>query len=285
MAIIRKNEATAAKRRAKMYIYQADGVTAAPLATTFTTGGGGNTQIGNGTTYTDAAGTITNTGVDGEWVYEFTQAEVNVTANELSVKVVKATFQTRIITVDLLDPADVNDVNAKNWNGTAIAANLGANGGVPLVGTQIPNANAGANNGLPVQGGAIPNANAGAVNGLPVQGGAIPNANANSVNGLPIQGGAIPNANAAAVGGLATISAAGQGPGGVLKPNSMEDNCVYSAGKLTSSRLRVFASSGALASAVAGHANGTDGEVERYVSAATYNGDGTLASFSWTKQL
>ncbi len=95
----------------------------------------------------------------------------------------------------------------------------------------------------------------------------------------------LPNAAAAAVGGMATISAVGQAPGGVLKPNSMEDNLVYSSGKLSSSRLRVFANAAGLAAAVPGHANNADGEVERYVSAATYNVDGTLATFSWTKQL
>lgn len=95
----------------------------------------------------------------------------------------------------------------------------------------------------------------------------------------------LPNAAAAAVGGLSTITAVGQAPGGVLKPNSMEDNLVYSSSKLTSSRLRIFASAAALGAAVAGHADNADGEVERYVSAVTYNVDNTVASFSWTKQL
>jgi hypothetical protein len=113
----------------------------------------------------------------------------------------------------------------------------------------------------------------------------LPAVAAGSNAGLPIVGTQIPNATAGAVGGLAKITAIGQGPGGVLKPNSMEDNCVYSAGKLTSSRLRVFATSSALASAVPSHADNADGEVERYVSAATYDGGGNLTSFKWTKQL
>lgn len=131
----------------------------------------------------------------------------------------------------------------------------------------------------------LPSVAAGSNTGLPVVGTQIPNATAGANGGLPLQGGAIPNANAGAVGGVSTITAIGQGPGGVLKPNSMEDNMVYSSSKLTSSRLRVFATSAALASAVAGHADNADGEVERYVSAVTYNVDGTVASFKWTKQL
>lgn len=37
--------------------------------------------------YADSAGTNTNTGVDGEWVYEATQAELNFTGSEFGVKV------------------------------------------------------------------------------------------------------------------------------------------------------------------------------------------------------
>lgn len=116
---------------------------------------------------------------------------------------------------------------------------------------------------------------------------------------------ALPNAAAEASGGLITrgtgtgqiapdgsgnISVGGyastKNPGGQIKPNSMNDNYVYNAsGLMTSCRIRVFASAGALASAVAGHANNTDSEIERFNVTATYNVDGTLASYQYSRAL
>lgn len=213
----------------------------------------------------------------------------------------------------------IDDVGTKTDFLPSVTA--GANGGIPLVGSQIPNANASAAGGLPTLGTGAGQLNvdgSGAVDGnvkkwlgtatatptvagVPkvevstMDAGAVTSvqsglATASAVASIPTNPlldstTRIPSAAAGAIGGLSTITAIGQGPGGVLKPNSMEDNMVYSSAKLTSSRLRVFASSGALASAVAGHADNADGEVERYVSAVTYNVDGTVASFKWTKQL
>ena len=74
-------------------------------------------------------------------------------------------------------------------------------------------------------------------------------------------------------------------PGGVVRPWSQEDNMVYVSGKKVSSRMRVFPSATVLAAAVPGHADGADGEIERFTSAITYNGDGTVASFTWSKVL
>lgn len=93
MAGWRKNEPTAAFRRAAVYIFEDDGVTPAPLATSFTVGAAGNTQIRKGgTTWVDAGGTLTNTGIDGHWLYEATQAETNFDGTEFEIKVEKAGF-------------------------------------------------------------------------------------------------------------------------------------------------------------------------------------------------
>lgn len=59
---------------------------------------------------------------------------------------------------------------------------------------------------------------------------------------------------------------------GLVHENAMVDNTVHSAGKLTSARVRVFANAAALASAVAGHADGADSEVYRYTITTTYSG-------------
>jgi hypothetical protein len=58
-----------------------------------------------GVVYTAAAGTFTSTGVDGEWIYEATQAELNVLASEFGVKVARVGFLTRIVTCELNDAA------------------------------------------------------------------------------------------------------------------------------------------------------------------------------------
>jgi hypothetical protein len=78
--------------------------------------------------------------------------------------------------------------------------------------------------------------------------------------------------------------------GGQIKPNSMIDNYGYgssggSSGKATSWRLRVFASEAAFNAATAGNPDNTDGEIERYIGSATYNTNGTLASYGHVKVL
>lgn len=88
-----------------------------------------------------------------------------------------------------------------------------------------------------------------------------------------------------AIGGIPLITAVGQGPGGTLKPNSIIDSYVYSTGKPTSWRVRAFATKTACDAAVAGHADGTDSEIEREKYTATYNVDGTLASLKRDKEL
>lgn len=67
-------------------------------------------------------------------------------------------------------------------------------------------------------------------------------------------------------------------------PNSMLDKFVYNGNKMaTSSRLRVFADATALAAAVAGHADGTDGEIERYTVAGVDAGFGLPSSVTYTR--
>lgn len=100
---------------------------------------------------------------------------------------------------------------------------------------------------------------------------------------------ALPNAAAAASGGLPTFgTGAGQvnSPGGQLKPNSLVDTYVYDTNKNpTSWRIRVFASKAATDAADPMHADGADGEVERYKIAATYNVDKTLATYKVDRDL
>lgn len=118
---------------------------------------------------------------------------------------------------------------------------------------------------------------------------ALPNQSPSVSGGLPIQGDAVPDASAGAVGGLPTITAVGQGPGGVLKPNSMTDNYVYttinSVQCAVNWRLRIFTDAAALGLATPGNPNNADSEIERYEAAASYNSDGTLAYLGWAKQL
>ncbi len=77
--------------------------------------------------------------------------------------------------------------------------------------------------------------------------------------------------------------------GGQVKPNSFIDNYVYATvngnPKPTSWRVRVFASKTACDAAVSGHADNADGETERYKVTATYNSDGTVASYKYDKDL
>lgn len=106
----RKNEPVASKRRAAVTMYQNDGTTLAPLATAFATGGGGDVKVRQGgTTWADAAGTFTNTGVDGHWVYEATQAETNFDGTEFEVRIDKSGFRRGTILVDMNTAATVWD--------------------------------------------------------------------------------------------------------------------------------------------------------------------------------
>lgn len=73
--------------------------------------------------------------------------------------------------------------------------------------------------------------------------------------------------------------------GGTLKTNTLIDNYVYSSGKPTSWRTRTFATKSACDAAVAGHSDNTDGEIEREKYTATYNMDGTLATFKRDRDL
>ena len=61
---------------------------------------------------------------------------------------------------------------------------------------------------------------------------------------------------------------------GLLHDNSVVDNQVYGAFGITSARVRVFASAGAAGAATKGAADDADGEVYRYVIAATYDVNG-----------
>lgn len=77
--------------------------------------------------------------------------------------------------------------------------------------------------------------------------------------------------------------------GGQIKANTIIDLYTYGTGAFNKLpltwRVRVFASETAANAATPGHANGADGEVERYLGAATYNVDSTLASYSFVKDL
>jgi hypothetical protein len=85
---LRKNEPTVARRTCTLLVFEDDGVTPAPLATV-----GFTVQVRvSGGSYAAAAGTFINTGVDGEWEYEASQAETNHDAAELVVLVTKTGF-------------------------------------------------------------------------------------------------------------------------------------------------------------------------------------------------
>lgn len=72
---------------------------------------------------------------------------------------------------------------------------------------------------------------------------------------------------------------------GISKDNAMLDRTVYSGGKMTGGRLRVFGDASELAAATADTPNDNDeGEIQRYTIAATYSGD-ELVSYSMTRAL
>lgn len=73
---------------------------------------------------------------------------------------------------------------------------------------------------------------------------------------------------------------------GLLHENAMVDNVVYGAQNIiTSARVRVFADAAALAAAVAGHANGADGEVFRYTITGVDAGSGQFTSHKISRAL
>lgn len=72
---------------------------------------------------------------------------------------------------------------------------------------------------------------------------------------------------------------------GISKDNAMLDRTVYSGGKMTGGRLRVFGDASDLAAATADTSNDNDdGEIQRYTIAATYSGD-EISSYSMTRAL
>jgi hypothetical protein len=73
---------------------------------------------------------------------------------------------------------------------------------------------------------------------------------------------------------------------GLLQENAMIDNIIFGSNNLIlSARVRVFADSTTLASAVAGHSNGADGEIERYTITAVDIGAGQFSSFTKARNL
>lgn len=100
-----KNEPNALKRRTRVFMYEDDGQTPAPAATDFS--GAGVVKVDVGAGLVNAGGTFVNTGIDGDWIYTWTQAETDVDCNELAVVVQLAGVKTTIVTEDLRDPADV----------------------------------------------------------------------------------------------------------------------------------------------------------------------------------
>lgn len=84
MTTWKRNEPDSALRSVTLFIYKDDGVTPAPMGTSFATG---NRIRFSGGAYAAAAGTMTNVGVDGEWEYVATQAETNIDACEIIIMV------------------------------------------------------------------------------------------------------------------------------------------------------------------------------------------------------
>ncbi len=106
MAKFLKNEATAAKRKVRVFMYADDGVTPAVHTTDFTAAG--VVQIDNGSGWTNMGGTFANVGsVDGDYQYTATQAELNVDASEFAIKVDKSGFRFTEVVVDMFDLSDV----------------------------------------------------------------------------------------------------------------------------------------------------------------------------------
>lgn len=84
-----KNQPTAALRRCTLVVQSLLDGSFAPAATSLS--GLVEIRLG-GTSWAAASGSITNTGKDGHWIYEATQAETNVTANEIEVRITDSTW-------------------------------------------------------------------------------------------------------------------------------------------------------------------------------------------------
>lgn len=83
-----RNEPNATNRRASVWVTLPDGITPAPLATTFAAGDV-KIRLGNALAFTNISGTFTNAGIDGCWIYEATQPETDTDGNQIELNVVK----------------------------------------------------------------------------------------------------------------------------------------------------------------------------------------------------
>lgn len=84
-----QNEANPALRRVTVDIYYEDGVSYAPFNAESSPGvplSAADCKVRKGNfAWVAAGGTLTNTGVDGKWVYEASQAEINYVGTEFEV--------------------------------------------------------------------------------------------------------------------------------------------------------------------------------------------------------
>ena len=84
-----RNEPDATRRQCVLDIASLADGSPAPLATSFA--GKIFIRLG-GVSWTAASGTLTNTGYDGHWVYQGTQAESNNDSNEIELRIVDTTY-------------------------------------------------------------------------------------------------------------------------------------------------------------------------------------------------
>jgi hypothetical protein len=84
-----QNQSDTNLRQSAILISKISDGSAAPMATDFT--GEVYIRLG-GTTFVLASGTLTNVGYDGTWMYEATQAETDVDANEIELRIVDSTY-------------------------------------------------------------------------------------------------------------------------------------------------------------------------------------------------
>ncbi len=104
------NEATPALRRVVLDIYLDDGVSYAPFASPISAA---NCVIRKGDfSWIPAGGSLTNTGVDGKWVYEALQAETNYVGTEFEVMFVPPAGYARAVSyVVIKQPSTVSSVS------------------------------------------------------------------------------------------------------------------------------------------------------------------------------
>lgn len=93
----KKNEPTAALRRCAINVESRVDGSRAPLATSSSALLANLKYRDGGFTFADAGGTLTNTGYDGRWVYEATQAETNVIANEIEIELDDPTWEAQTL--------------------------------------------------------------------------------------------------------------------------------------------------------------------------------------------